>query len=65
MDLVGLGDKYGCLGRQKSDGIDGGVLDQQISNRKAGVNGKAGYLDWETEGWAINHGIAGQRQVLE
>ena len=65
MDLVGLDDEDGCLGRQESDGFDGGVLDQQISNRRAGVNGNAEHLDWETEGWAINHGIAGQRQVLE
>ena len=65
VDLVRLGDEDGCLGGQQSDGFDCGVLDQQFSNRRAGMNGETGYLEWETERRAIDHGVTRQLQVSE
>ena len=65
MNLIRLDDENCCLGGQKSDGPDGGVLDQQFSNSGAGMNEQAGYLNGQTERWAIDHGITGQSQVFE
>jgi len=65
VDLVRLDDEDSCLGGQQSDSFDCGVLDQQFSNREAGVNGETGYLEGETQRRAIDHGVTRQFQVFE
>lgn len=65
MNLVRMDNENGCLRGQEPDGFDGGVLDQQFSNIKAGRIERPGYLDWETGRWTNDHGITGQSKVLE
>lgn len=49
MNLVRLDYEDGRLRGQEADGLDGGVLDRQFSNRIAKMNEKLEHLDGETK----------------